>query len=205
METNEAVRVLLVDDDHDGANSTAMLLRHFGAEAHAVYDARLACDEASSVASHWSLLDMLKHNLRASTIGARHRPGFYLGGAMIESQRASNLITDEAAFDLPRLSRYFSELSPQPMLAVEGASHVVRHLNAAFARLAGKNAEELIGRPFADAVPEGEANGCLALLDRVFRTAGPKRCWSKRIARRRPPLGHIRCGPSSDRTNGRWA
>lgn len=82
----------------------------------------------------------------------------------------SNLLTDEAAFDLPRLCRYFSELSPQPMLAVEGSNHVVRHLNAAFARLAGRSAEELIGRPFAEALPEGDANGCLALLDRVFRT-----------------------------------
>ena len=32
MEGTDAVRVLLLDDDPDCANSTAMLFRHFGAE-----------------------------------------------------------------------------------------------------------------------------------------------------------------------------
>ena len=83
-------------------------------------------------------------------------------------------VTGEQAFDLVRLCRYFSELSPQPMVAVEGTTHIVRHLNAAFARLVGKEREELIGRPFAEAVPEGEENGCLPLLDRVYRTGTPE-------------------------------
>jgi len=74
------------------------------------------------------------------------------------------------AFELPQLCRYFSELSPQPMVAVEGTTHIVRHVNEAFARLAGKKRTDLIGRLFAEAVPEGENNGCLALLDRVYRS-----------------------------------
>ena len=73
-------------------------------------------------------------------------------------------------FDFPRLSRYFSERSPQPMVAVEGATHVIRYLNPAFARLVGKPADKLMDRPLAEAVPEGAENGCLALLGRVFRT-----------------------------------
>ena len=60
------------------------------------------------------------------------------------------------------------------MVAVEGPAHVVRYLNPAFARLAGKRPDELIGRPFAEAVPEGAGNGCVALLDRVFRTGTPE-------------------------------
>ncbi|MEJ7709538.1 MAG: histidine kinase dimerization/phospho-acceptor domain-containing protein [Pyrinomonadaceae bacterium] len=83
-------------------------------------------------------------------------------------------VTGEQAFDLVRLCRYFSELSPQPMVAVEGTTHIVRHLNAAFSRLAGKKATELIGRPFAEAVPEGEENKCLSLFDRVYRTGTPE-------------------------------
>jgi signal transduction histidine kinase len=60
------------------------------------------------------------------------------------------------------------------MVAVEGPAHVVRYLNPAFARMAGKSADELLGRPFAEAVPERAENGCLAVLDRVFRTGMPE-------------------------------
>ena len=74
------------------------------------------------------------------------------------------------AFDLPHLGRYFSELSPQPMVAVEGTTHIVRYLNDAFARLVGKNKTELIGRHFTDAISEVECNGCLTLLEQVYRT-----------------------------------
>ena len=88
------------------------------------------------------------------------------------SQPAS--LTDEQAFDLARLSRYFSELSPQPMVAVQGSEHLVRRVNAAFLRLVGKEATELLGRPFAEAVPEGDENRCLSLCDRVFLTGMPE-------------------------------
>lgn len=71
---------------------------------------------------------------------------------------------------LERLCRYLSDRSPQPVVAVEGTTHVVIYLNDAFARLVGRDARDLIGRPFAEAVPEGRGNGCLALLDRAFRT-----------------------------------
>jgi PAS domain S-box-containing protein len=83
-------------------------------------------------------------------------------------------VRGKRTFDLVRLCRYFSELSPQPMVAVEGTTHIVRYLNAAFSRLVGKEATELIGRPFAEAVPEGEENECLPLLDRVYSTGTPE-------------------------------
>jgi PAS domain S-box-containing protein len=60
------------------------------------------------------------------------------------------------------------------MVAVEGITHVVIYLNPAFARLVGRDGKVLIGRPFAEAVPEGDENGCLSLLDRVFRTGSPE-------------------------------
>jgi len=82
--------------------------------------------------------------------------------------------TEGRAFNVERLCRNFSELSPQPMVAVEGTTHKVRYLNAAFSLLVGKERAELIGRPFAEAVPEGAENGCLALLDRVYRSGTPE-------------------------------
>jgi len=90
-------------------------------------------------------------------------------------------------FELPRLCRYFSDLSPQPMVAVEGTMHVVRHVNDAFARLFGKPRGELIGRSFNEAVPEGADNGCLALLDRVYRTGTPENLAEQHHASRTPP------------------
>ncbi|WP_020470469.1 ATP-binding response regulator [Zavarzinella formosa] len=74
----------------------------------------------------------------------------------------------------PGLGRCLSELSPQPIVAVEGSTHVVTYLNPAFARLAGKESKDLLDRPFALAVPEGVGNGCLALLDRVFHSGAPE-------------------------------
>ena len=89
-------------------------------------------------------------------------------------QDESGVTAGEKVFELPRLCRYFSELSPQPMVAVEGTMHVIRHANEAFARLFGKPRGELMGCPFNEAVPEGADNGCLALLDRVYRTGTPE-------------------------------
>ncbi|WP_165252910.1 sensor histidine kinase [Paludisphaera soli] len=77
-------------------------------------------------------------------------------------------------FQVQRICRYLSEWSPRPTVVVEGESHVVIYLNPAFALLVGKAKGSLMGRPFAEAVPEGTGNGCLALLDRVFHTGRPE-------------------------------
>src|SRR4051794_17266229 len=74
----------------------------------------------------------------------------------------------------PRLCRYLSERSPQPTVAVEGTTFIVSYVNPAFAQLVGKEAKDLLGRQFAEAVPEGADNGCLTLLDRVFRSGVPE-------------------------------
>jgi PAS domain S-box-containing protein len=76
--------------------------------------------------------------------------------------------------DILRFCRYLSERSSQPMVVVEGTTHIVSYLNPAFARLVQRERKDLIGRPFAEAVPEGAENECLALLDRVFRTGTPE-------------------------------
>jgi two-component system CheB/CheR fusion protein len=73
-----------------------------------------------------------------------------------------------------RVCRELSERSPQPVVAAEGTTHVVTYLNPAFAHLVGRETRDLIGRPFAEAVPEGEGNGCPGLVDRVLRTGAPE-------------------------------
>jgi PAS domain S-box-containing protein len=94
--------------------------------------------------------------------------------------------TTGGPFELPRLCRYFSERSSQPMLAVEGMTNIVRYLNDAFARLVGKKRTELVGLPFAKAVPEGDNNRCVALLSRVYRTGFPENL-SEQQHRQTPP------------------
>jgi PAS domain S-box-containing protein len=64
--------------------------------------------------------------------------------------------------------RQLGEASPIPMAALEGPSHIVRYVNAAFCTLVGKPMEELIGNPFSAVVPAGDE--CLSLLDRVYET-----------------------------------
>ena len=63
-----------------------------------------------------------------------------------------------------------TEGSPMPMLAAEGPTHIIRYVNPAFCRLFGKAEAEMLGYTVAEDMPELVANGCIALLDRVYRT-----------------------------------
>ena len=74
--------------------------------------------------------------------------------------------------DMASLCRPIIECSPMPMAAVEGADHIIRYLNPAFCRLSAKTGEELIGKPFSDAVPPGD--DCLPALDRLYQTGQPE-------------------------------
>src|SRR5450830_1554823 len=70
--------------------------------------------------------------------------------------------------DVSSLCRAITEHAPLPMATVEGASHIVRYVNPAFCRLMDKPAEQLVGKPFAEMLPEKDVS--VTLLDRVFRT-----------------------------------
>ncbi|MDB6113866.1 MAG: hypothetical protein JWQ62_811, partial [Lacunisphaera sp.] len=60
------------------------------------------------------------------------------------------------------------ERAPLPMVEVEGPEHLVCFTNPAFCRLVGKRPEELLGKPFAQIVRNGDK--CVPLLDRVYQT-----------------------------------
>ena len=68
---------------------------------------------------------------------------------------------------MSNIERIILDSSPLPMAALEGRDQILRYVNSAFCHLACKTKDELMGRPFAEAVPW---NACLALLNRVYST-----------------------------------
>jgi signal transduction histidine kinase len=58
--------------------------------------------------------------------------------------------------------------APLAMLEVEGRGHVVSFVNEAACRLLDKTRAQLLGNPFAEAVPHGAR--CVAQLDRIYKT-----------------------------------
>jgi PAS domain S-box-containing protein len=83
---------------------------------------------------------------------------------------AAESVLDAHAVNFPDLCSRLTQDSPLPTVAVEGPNHTIRYANPAFCRLAGAEPEALLGRPFADAVPEGDGNRCVPLLDRVLHS-----------------------------------
>ncbi|HEY3190319.1 MAG TPA: ATP-binding protein [Solirubrobacteraceae bacterium] len=77
---------------------------------------------------------------------------------------------ERLAVDLAALGRLLGEHLPLPAAATQGDAHVLRWVNAAFGRLAGAPAGELVGRPFLEALPSAATDGTAELLERVFRT-----------------------------------
>jgi signal transduction histidine kinase len=84
------------------------------------------------------------------------------------------------------LCRHFSDRSSQPMVAVEGATHVIRYSNQAFIDLSGRSAADLVGSSFADIATESESAECLAHLDRVYRSGFPSKL-AEQLHRETPP------------------
>lgn len=74
--------------------------------------------------------------------------------------------------DLSGFCLAIAEQAPLPMAAFEGAGHIVRDVNPAFCRLMDKPAEQLVGKPLYQLLPEKDK--CVTLLDRVFRTGKPE-------------------------------
>lgn len=73
MNGDGAVRVLLIDDDADCASSSAIVLRHFGAEARALSDPRLACDEARTFEPDLILIDLGMPSLDGCAVACQLR------------------------------------------------------------------------------------------------------------------------------------
>jgi signal transduction histidine kinase/ActR/RegA family two-component response regulator len=79
------------------------------------------------------------------------------------------------------------------MAEVEGSDYVVRTVNAAFCRLLGKSAEDLVGKPFVELVPLGVE--CLSLVDDVFRTGEARSHVKARVDQLDPVYWSYTCLP----------
>jgi PAS domain S-box-containing protein len=89
-----------------------------------------------------------------------------------EAERDQALAQAETARD--RLRRIFQQ-APVAIATTRGPDHVLETVNAAYLPLlgAGHRAEELLGRPAREAVPEFEGQGFFELLDQVYSTGQP--------------------------------
>jgi PAS domain S-box-containing protein len=88
------------------------------------------------------------------------------------------------------------ERSPVPVAELEGVGHVVRYVNLAFCKLAGKPKEVLVGKPFVDAMRGGDT--CLAMLDRVYRTGEAETYTESEHPDRHPPYWSYAMWPVLD-------
>jgi PAS domain S-box-containing protein len=82
------------------------------------------------------------------------------------------------------LSLTIAEYAPLPMATVEGASHIVRDVNAAFCRLLGKAKEQLVGKAFCEMLPDTEQ--CGRLLDSVYSTGEPESHTEQKVTKPQP-------------------
>jgi len=87
---------------------------------------------------------------------------------MVETQRTEVMERP----DLSGFCRTFAEPAPLPMALVEGASDILCYVNPAFCRLLDTTAEELVGKPFFEVVPDG--GECVQVLTRVFQSGKPE-------------------------------
>jgi len=74
--------------------------------------------------------------------------------------------------DLASLWLTVAEHAPLPMVAVEGAEHIVREVNSAFCRMIEQPKEQLVGKFFRELLTATDE--CVTLLDRVYRTGTPE-------------------------------
>jgi PAS domain S-box-containing protein len=68
--------------------------------------------------------------------------------------------------DLSSLCLAVTEHAPLPIATVDGATHIVRYVNPAFCRMMNEPADQLVGNPLSELLPEKDE--CIQLLDRVF-------------------------------------
>jgi len=94
----------------------------------------------------------------------------------------------ERVEETARLRQLFQQ-APSMMAVVRGPDHVYELANAAYLQLIGRRDADVIGKSAADAVPELEKQGFIALLNQVYASGKPHIGRSVPIEMRRPEGG----------------
>ena len=120
------------------------------------------------------------------------------------SQPDASAPATRVAIDLATLGHMVGEHLPVAAAATLGDAHVLRWVSAAFCRLLGASADDLIGRPFVAVLPAAVSDGAAELLDRVLRT-GRQGCVPEtepgrpaQRSLRREPTAWPRCSAATD-------
>ncbi len=80
----------------------------------------------------------------------------------------------EGHSDLQSICHDMSQDSPKAIVGLEGGTHIIRYLNPAFCKLAGRSATDMLGKSFFEVVPSPLSFGCSDMFDRVLRTKIPE-------------------------------
>ncbi|GAA4011846.1 hybrid sensor histidine kinase/response regulator [Actimicrobium antarcticum] len=95
------------------------------------------------------------------------------------AERDKNALLKEMRFAAHQLQTMFDQ-APSFMALLNGPTHIFEITNAAYTRLAGR--QDLIGKTVAQAIPEAESQGFVALLDQAYSTGEPYLASAKPIA-----------------------
>jgi signal transduction histidine kinase/CheY-like chemotaxis protein len=77
------------------------------------------------------------------------------------------------SIDLASLCHAITQHAPLPMATVAKEGHLLRYANPSFTQLMNRPAEELLGKPLHELLPQNDE--CATLVERVFRTGRPER------------------------------
>ena len=114
--------------------------------------------------------DYLVKPFTARELIARVGTHLALARARQETAQLEHSLRVEAELGQRRLREVF-EQSPAMMLLLQGGEHVIELVNEPYLRGVGRHhADELLGKPLAEALPEFVGQGYLDVLDEVRRT-----------------------------------
>jgi len=119
--------------------------------------------------------DYLVKPFTARELAARVHAQLRLADAARERSRLlarEQTARKEAEYQRRNLRAIF-EQAPTLMAVFRGAEHVVELANTLICQAWGRRQEDVLGRPFLDAVPEGRTQAWRELLDAVYRTGEP--------------------------------